>query len=116
MLVDRAQLLTLTDPEGHTWTYTYDYTVTQADIDDGGTIPVEFTCDGDNVAPVLTVESVPGGTAVPYNEGDTATHETGHFLGLYHTFQGGCAAPGDEGAEDPENLPNWRVCYDIEVV
>lgn len=23
-------------------------------------------------------------------------------------------APGDEGPEDPENVGNWRVCYDIE--
>jgi hypothetical protein len=62
---------------------------------------------------VIDWESIRGTSttyAGRYDQGETATHETGHWLNLEHTFYGGCNAKGDFVDDTPAERTPTSGC------
>ena len=58
-----------------------------------------------------TTSPAPGYQAVAnYDLGETTTHEAGHWLGLYHTFQGGCTSTNDQVADTAAQSSSTAGC------
>ncbi len=58
----------------------------------------------------VNVDALPGGRIRGYNLGDTLIHETGHWLGLLHTFQSGCEGQGDLVIDTPAEAEPSFAC------
>ena len=65
---------------------------------------------------VLLYSSLPEMGAVPYDEGDTATHEVGHWLGLLHTFHDGGFFKGEKVLKRLGVLQPSQDCIDGDLV
>lgn len=60
---------------------------------------------------VIDFRSLPGGEyGSQFSLGGTLTHETGHWLGLLHTFDGGCGTRGDLVSDTPAEREPTAGC------
>lgn len=66
-----------------------------------------FIMDGCNVQ----ANTMPGGSIIGYNLGKTVIHETGHWMGLLHTFEGySCKGDGDFVDDTPAQSTSTDGC------
>jgi hypothetical protein len=76
-----------------------------------GTQPTAYGAQPRLDGVVIARHTLPGGRYGRYSAGDDAVHETGHWLGLYHTFEGGCSGRGDRVVDTPAEARPSYSCH-----
>jgi Pregnancy-associated plasma protein-A len=74
------------------------------------TFPWDYARKGNVDGIRVNYKSLPGGKIANFNQGKTATHEAGHWFGLYHTFQSGCTPRNDEVNDTPAQSTPTSGC------
>jgi hypothetical protein len=72
-----------------------------------GVVVLNLTMPGGGIE--IPAEDEPDGI-INYSGGDTLTHEVGHWLGLEHTFEGGCSLKNDRVLDTPAEAEPQVVC------
>jgi len=74
------------------------------------TFPMDYASAPQLDGVMLLHSTLPGSKSQQFNLGRTLVHEAGHWVGLYHTFQGGCDAPGDQVDDTPPEESAAKGC------
>jgi len=77
------------------------YTTNTASALGWATFPWDFVANPSADGVVIKLSTLPLGNEPDANLGYTLTHEVGHWLGLWHTFEGGCTG-GDAIGDTPD--------------
>lgn len=74
------------------------------------TFPQEYAENATADGVMVDYRTMPGQEWERFGRGMTAVHEVGHWMGLFHTFQNGCSAPGDYVDDTPYEREPARGC------
>ncbi|CEL02574.1 hypothetical protein ASPCAL03742 [Aspergillus calidoustus] len=85
------------------------YIVPQVAYSHAGIFPWDAANNTQRDGVVMGRQYIPGGSASGTNTGKVGGHEAGNWLGLLHTFQGGCDG-GDEVDDTPPEASPARGC------